>query len=120
MNDSRRIRASRRGAVAIATALVMALAVALLVAACGGDDTTDTASPAAASPAAGVTVAGVTITEDPTLSAMLPASVKDAGVLRVATDIPYPPFEMWAQRRAAARPPASTTTSARRSRPSSV
>ena len=93
MNDSRRIRASRRGAVAIATALLMALAVALLVAACGGGGSTS----ASASPGAGVTVAGVTITEDPTLSAMLPTAIKDAGVLRVATDIPYPPFEMWAE-----------------------
>ena len=52
MNDSRRIRASRRGAVAIATALVMALAVALLVAACGGSGN----SSKSASPKTGVAV----------------------------------------------------------------
>jgi len=91
MNDSRRIRASRRGAVAIATALVMALAVALLVAACGGSGN----SSKSASPKTGVAVVGVTITPDASLNGMLPASVKDAGVLRVATDVPYPPFEMY-------------------------
>jgi polar amino acid transport system substrate-binding protein len=92
MNDSRRIRASRRGAVAIATALVMALAVALLVAACGGSGNSSSKS---ASPKTGVAVVGVTITPDASLNGMLPASVKDAGVLRVATDVPYPPFEMY-------------------------
>jgi len=95
MNDRLRDRSGKTSLAALAVTLLMVLALALLVAACGGDDTTDTASPAAASPAAGVTVAGVTITEDTALSAMVPQVIKDAGVLRVATDIPYPPFEMW-------------------------
>jgi polar amino acid transport system substrate-binding protein len=69
----------------------MVLALALLAAACGGDGETN----ASASPAAGVDVAGVTIMPDATLSAMVPQAIKDSGTLRVATDIPYPPFEMW-------------------------
>lgn len=87
-----RFKASRPTA-AIVVALLLVLALALLVAACGGGDS----ATESASPAAGVTVAGVTVTEDTALSAMVPQAIKDAGVLRVATDIPYPPFEMWAE-----------------------
>jgi polar amino acid transport system substrate-binding protein len=94
MRTSLRVKAGRRSGV-IAIALLLALALALAVSACGGSSsTTTTASPTAST--TGVTVAGVTITEDATLSAMLPQAIKDSGVLRAATDIPYPPFEMWA------------------------
>ncbi|MCD2462611.1 ABC transporter substrate-binding protein [Streptomyces sp. NPDC055893] len=48
-------------------------------------------------PAAGgtVTVGGVRIEKDPALHAMLPDSIRKAGKVRVATDVPYPPFEMF-------------------------
>ncbi len=87
--------ASRRSGAAIAGLLVVALALTLLIAACGSSSTGSGGSPSA-SASTGVAVAGVTITPDPSLNAMLPASIKSAGVLRVATDIPYPPFEMYA------------------------
>ncbi len=98
MNDFGRHWAGARGAIAIAALLAMALALGLLLAACGSSGTSGSnSSPtASSSPAAGVAVAGVTITPDASLNAMLPASVKSSGVLSVATDIPYPPFEMYA------------------------
>jgi polar amino acid transport system substrate-binding protein len=97
MNDSGHAWASRRGTAKIAALLVMALAAALLIAACGSSKSSSSAgSSTSPTAAAGVAVAGVTITPDASLNAMLPASVKSAGVLRVATDIPYPPFEMYA------------------------
>ena len=92
MKRSVQVKAARRGA-AIVVTLLLVFALALLVAACGGTTTADSSS--SASPAAGVDVAGVTITTDETLAAAVPQAIKDAGVLRVATDIPYPPFEMW-------------------------
>jgi polar amino acid transport system substrate-binding protein len=76
---------------AIAVGILAMFALALLVTACGGSST----STSSTSPAAGVTVAGVTVAPDATLSAMLPQTVKQSGVLRVASDVPYPPFEMW-------------------------
>ena len=90
MRQVPRFKASRPTAV-IAAALLLVLALALLVAACGGGDS----ATESASPAAGVDVVGVTITPDETLSAMVPQAIRDSGTLRVATDIPYPPFEMW-------------------------
>jgi polar amino acid transport system substrate-binding protein len=101
MNDSEHTWTSKRGAAAIASLLALACAAAVLVAACGssasGSSSSSSASPTtSSSSAAAVSVAGVTITPDASLNAMLPASIKTAGVLRVATDIPYPPFEMYA------------------------
>ncbi|MEW1910909.1 ABC transporter substrate-binding protein [Kitasatospora sp. NPDC085895] len=49
-------------------------------------------APPAAAP---VTIAGVTIAPDAALHASLPEAVKKSGRVRVATDIPYPPFEMY-------------------------
>ena len=40
-------------------------------------------------------MAGVTVSADPALHAMLPASIRSAGMIRVATNIPYPPWEMY-------------------------
>ena len=93
-------RVTRRPA---AVLIVMAVAAALLlgVAACGGGSSASTTSPTASastSPTptpANTTIAGVTVTEDPSLHALLPAAITSAGKVRVATDIPYPPFEMY-------------------------
>ena len=56
------------------------------------------AHPAAASSgdkASAGLIAGVTVRPDPKLHALLPGSVTSAGVIRVATNIPYPPWEMY-------------------------
>lgn len=50
---------------------------------------------AAASPAGPVTVAGVEVTKDQALYDTLPDEIKKSGTVRVATDVPYPPFEMY-------------------------
>ncbi|MFE4599658.1 ABC transporter substrate-binding protein [Kitasatospora indigofera] len=63
-----------------------------LLAAC--TSTPKDASDKAAAPAA-VTVQGIAISSRPDLAAMLPADIRKAGVVRVATDVPYPPFEMY-------------------------
>jgi polar amino acid transport system substrate-binding protein len=84
-----------------AVALSVVLAVAVIVAACGGSSATPSSSPtssatSAASPSpSSTTIAGATITEDPALHALLPSAITSAGLVRVATDIPYPPFEMY-------------------------
>ncbi|WP_030759169.1 ABC transporter substrate-binding protein [Streptomyces griseus] len=72
---------------AVATALA-ATALATLSACGGGDDT-------AAAAGGKVTVAGVEIKKDQALHDLLPAEIKEAGTVRVATDVPYPPFEMF-------------------------
>jgi polar amino acid transport system substrate-binding protein len=79
--------------------LAVVLVLAVVVAACGSSSSstpTPTASTSAsATPTpASTTIDGATITVDPALNAMLPAALKSAGV-KVATDIPYPPFEMY-------------------------
>ena len=40
-------------------------------------------------------VAGIPITTDPSLKAMLPASIVSANQIKVASDIPYPPWEYY-------------------------
>ncbi|RIE15828.1 ABC transporter substrate-binding protein [Candidatus Cryosericum septentrionale] len=72
-------------------ALAMLFAVAIL-AGCGASSSTTSASGTAMKTA---TVAGVQIATDPALAATLPEKVKASGVLRVAMNIPYPPWEMY-------------------------
>jgi polar amino acid transport system substrate-binding protein len=70
----------------------LAAATALAVAGCGSSgnsaasDTSHTTT---------VQIVGVTIKPDPALHALLPAAIRSAGVIRVATNIPYPPWEMY-------------------------
>lgn len=77
-----------------AVGALAAAAAALAVAGCGSP-----AHPAAASSgghtASAILVAGATVRADPRLHALLPSSVQSAGVIRVATNIPYPPWEMY-------------------------
>ncbi|MFD9126103.1 ABC transporter substrate-binding protein [Kitasatospora sp. NPDC059571] len=68
----------------------LALSGCLSLSAC--DSGSSATSDAAATPA---TIAGVTIAQDSALHAALPEAIKKAGKVRVATDIPYPPFEMY-------------------------
>ncbi|MFF0410543.1 ABC transporter substrate-binding protein [Kitasatospora sp. NPDC004745] len=79
---------SRRPALLAAVVVCASLALG----ACGSSG--DSAAPAGAS-GASVTVGGVTIARNAALHDALPASVRKAGKVRVATDIPYPPFEMY-------------------------
>lgn len=78
-------RLARRMAAAATTALAL---TALSACQDGGDDTTPAAN-------GKVAVAGVEITKDQTLHDKLPDQIKKAGKVRVATDVPYPPFEMF-------------------------
>ncbi|KES08428.1 hypothetical protein BU52_05225 [Streptomyces toyocaensis] len=72
----------------LAAATVVTTALAALTACSGGDDSAPAAS-------GSVSVAGVTIEKDPALHAALPEEIRDAGTVKVATDVPYPPFEMY-------------------------
>ncbi|MGW4271915.1 ABC transporter substrate-binding protein [Streptomyces seoulensis] len=77
---------SRRTVIGAATAVVALMAVT----ACDdGSDTGRTASPGTAK------VAGVTVKKDRALHDALPAGVRKSGTVRVATDVPYAPFEMF-------------------------
>ena len=77
---------------------VVALGTALLVAGCGSSSSSSSAasgSNAAGGDPASVTVAGVAIKADPALTAALPQKYRDAGQVRVASDVPYAPFEFF-------------------------
>ncbi|MFF9431327.1 ABC transporter substrate-binding protein [Streptomyces sp. NPDC014746] len=74
--------------------VVLIAVAALLVSGC----TTETGTTAATAPPAAGPVAvlpGLTVEPDPKLHAMLPEAIRATGTVRVATDIPYPPFEMY-------------------------
>lgn len=60
--------------------------------ACGGEDGAD--GEAAHVPAS-TKVAGVTVKRDEKLHDALPEQISSAGAVRVATDVPYPPFVMF-------------------------
>ncbi|WP_353946676.1 ABC transporter substrate-binding protein [Streptomyces sp. HUAS MG91] len=65
-------------------------ALVCLLGACGnGSDGKDGKAPAS------LKIAGVTVEKNAELHASLPDAVKKAGTVRVATDVPYAPFEMF-------------------------
>jgi polar amino acid transport system substrate-binding protein len=72
----------------------LAAVTALAVAGCGSSAHTAAASDADHT-ASAVQIVGVTIRPDPALHALLPTAIKSAGVIHVATNIPYPPWEMY-------------------------
>ncbi|MFF3595588.1 ABC transporter substrate-binding protein [Kitasatospora indigofera] len=76
-----------------AASVAIAACGALLLTSCSGDGGSAGGDAGAATKA--VTVAGVEIKQDAALHAALPEAVRKAGKVRVATDIPYPPFEMY-------------------------
>ncbi|WP_340560340.1 ABC transporter substrate-binding protein [Streptomyces sp. GSL17-111] len=76
-----------------ATAL-LSLAGLIALSACGGEGESSDGGTSAAD---GTTIAGVRIEQDDALHAALPTSIREAGEVRVATDVPYPPFEMFVQ-----------------------
>lgn len=65
----------------------------LLLAACSSTAVAD-GEPAAPD---AVTVAGVDIAVDDAAAALLPAAIAEAGEVKVATDVPYAPFEMFVE-----------------------
>jgi polar amino acid transport system substrate-binding protein len=80
----------------VAKAAVLAavlLAVLAVLAACGSSSPSSSSSTStSASPSAAATGG---VTADAALNALLPAAIKSAGTIRVATNIPYPPWEMY-------------------------
>ncbi len=95
-------RASRRSARCLALwsiAALVAIAMVALLAACSVVVSSSSASPSASASVDPTTTATWTpadlaaITTDPSLKAMLPSAISSANVLRVASDIPYPPWE---------------------------
>lgn len=76
-------------AAALVAAIVAALVAIGVLGACATPPTTAAAGTGAAA------IVRDSTTVDPTLHAKLPAAIRDAGVVRVATDVPYPPFEMF-------------------------
>ncbi|WP_225994762.1 ABC transporter substrate-binding protein [Streptomyces arboris] len=74
-----------------AVTAAMTATTLLALAGCGGSDGS---APAAKAPAS-LKVAGVTVKKDAKLYAALPDAVKKSGTVRVATDVPYAPFEMF-------------------------
>jgi len=83
------------------TPAIAALVVLVLVAAgCGSSSTGGGGSasptpPPATGGSTAATIEGIPITTDPTLKAMLPSSNQSSGEIRVASDIPYPPWEYY-------------------------
>jgi polar amino acid transport system substrate-binding protein len=78
------ISAPRRGATAVLACTALAVVSGCGASGAGGGE-----------PAAGGEVAGVTVTRDAALHEALPEQIKKAGTVRVATDVPYPPFAMF-------------------------
>ncbi len=79
--------------VAKAAVLAAVLLVVLAVLAACGSSSPSSSSSASTSASPSATSGGVTA--DATLNAMLPAAIRSAGTIRVATNIPYPPWEMY-------------------------
>jgi polar amino acid transport system substrate-binding protein len=84
---------SPRSLIRSAVALVVVAALGVAIAACGSDSASD--SPSASPAAGGFDIS--TVKADPALNAMLPEAIKSAGTIRVATNIPYPPWEMYTE-----------------------
>ncbi|EWT02074.1 ABC transporter substrate-binding protein [Intrasporangium oryzae NRRL B-24470] len=69
---------------------------AVLLSGCGGPTSAEETTPSkGASAAAPVTVAGIAISVDGAARKAVPQKFLDAGTVRVATDVPYAPFEMF-------------------------
>jgi polar amino acid transport system substrate-binding protein len=73
--------------------LVMAAALALAVPGCAAPEDDGAATGTGASPSAGGEVK--TLTKDEAVAAKLPASIRDAGKVRVASGVSFPPMEFF-------------------------
>jgi polar amino acid transport system substrate-binding protein len=94
------LHAKTRGRGVVLVALLVFAVAATLLAACGGStsssSTTSAAPSASATGAATWTPADLAALQvDPSLKPMLPSSITSSNNLRVASDIPYPPWEMY-------------------------
>ena len=77
----------------MAVSLVVGAALVVTMAACGSSSSSSSPSPSASTSGFDVS----TVKADPTLNAMLPAAIKSAGVIHVATAMPYAPWEMYTE-----------------------
>ena len=88
-----------RGLTLIAASVVVAALLAVVLAACGSSSTSGTTTSASPSTSASSTAAATfniaNVKADSTLNAMLPAAIKSAGTIHVATAMPYAPWEMY-------------------------
>ena len=84
---------TRRSLLQLTGTVIAVAVIAVLMAACGSSS--DDSSPAASASAGGFDISQVEA--DPALNAMLPDDIKSAGVIKVATNIPYPPWEMYTE-----------------------
>lgn len=84
---------TRRSLLQLTGTVIAVAVIAVSTAACGS--TSDDGSPAASASAGGFDISQ--IEADPALNAMLPDDIKSAGVIKVATNIPYPPWEMYTE-----------------------
>ena len=94
-------RARRRGVALVVLVVALAVVAAVLVAGCGSSSSSSSSSSpsTAASPSASTatwTAADLAAVKvDPSLKPMLPSGITSSNNLRVASDIPYPPWEMY-------------------------
>ena len=94
-------RSQRRRAVWLVAALFVLAALGLLLVACGSSNnnsSSGTTPSASATPAAAATWTPAdlaAVSTDSALKAMLPSSIVSSNNLRVASDIPYPPWEYY-------------------------
>lgn len=72
-------------------ALAAVVSVVLIAMGCGNSGPSSSASPSASA----TSIDGASITPDLSLNALLPASIRSGGVLRVATSFPYAPWEYY-------------------------
>ena len=91
---STKVSVSRSWAILVALLVVVAVALA---AGCGSSNNTSgsgsSTSPSAST--AAVTIDGATISADSSINALLPSAIKSSGVLRVASALPYAPWEYY-------------------------
>lgn len=79
----------------LTTATALASVALLTLSACGSTDAEPTGGTGSSATDGATTIAGVTLTRDDALYESLPEEIRKAGKVRVATDVPYPPFEMY-------------------------
>ena len=91
--------ARRHGPVLLILVLVAVAALVALAAGCGSSSTSSSTSPApsasATSTATWTPADLAALTVDSALKPMLPSSISSSNNLRVASDIPYPPWELY-------------------------
>jgi polar amino acid transport system substrate-binding protein len=92
----------RAGVVILGVTILALVGLALLVAGCGSSTSTSSTSPTAAASSATPsalptwTAADLAaVTTDSSLTALLPAKNQASGVLKLVSDIPYPPWEFF-------------------------